>query len=390
MNLIETYATSSGLKIGEPFIYEKFFPIPFEKYVLIHAGGGQRAKQYDLYEEVLTLLIPILSKEGYNVLQIGAEDDPKLNFIADLRGSSSLGQTAYLIRNASLLIGNDSCNAHMASHFKTPHLVLFGSTSPKNHAPAFGGKSIYLESHRNGNKPSFVSEENPKTINFIKPEEIANAALKLLNLEQRINIETLYIGPKFPIRFLELVMDTVMNPQAFPGAVPVARMDYLFDEDMLANNLQGRAFGIVTNKPINIELLKTFKRNIAGVVYLIEEGSSTKFVKDLMNNGIGYQVATYVQGEELGKLKLEFFDYGIIDARTTPTKDTLENSDKMDISSLCKTNKFLLSKDEIFLSKKLWQEHKPTPSFEENSFLLDLEDADLLKEIQHYYIYNAK
>src|ERR1051325_6641826 len=108
MNLIERYALDCGLKIDIPFLYKKFFPIPFKKFVLLHAGGNFESKRYDYYNEVIEMLFPILRKNGYQFVQIGGEKDTEVNTVVDLRGKTSIHQAAYLINRAALLIGNDS------------------------------------------------------------------------------------------------------------------------------------------------------------------------------------------------------------------------------------------------------------------------------------------
>ena len=128
-------------------------------------------------------------------MQIGGNDDAPIRGTIDMRGKTNIHQTAYLVKNASLLAGNDSCNIHFASGFNIPLVGLYGSTSPKNSGPFFGDKNkqIVIESDRKGKQPSFQMNENPKTINWIKPEQIAQPILDLLKIDKKINIDRIYI-----------------------------------------------------------------------------------------------------------------------------------------------------------------------------------------------------
>ena len=63
MHLIESYATNCGLKIDEPFIYEKFFPLAFDKYITFSPASNP-AQDYDYWVEVINIIHPKLKKEG--------------------------------------------------------------------------------------------------------------------------------------------------------------------------------------------------------------------------------------------------------------------------------------------------------------------------------------
>lgn len=391
MNLIETYSLNTGLKIEKPYMYEKYFPIPFDKYILIHAGGGMPSKFYDYYNEVIELLKP-LREQGYELIQIGGEGDSDLHSIIDLSGKSDIHQTAFLVKRAKLLIGNDSCLAHLAAALNTPVVALYGPTTPQNHGPYFGEleKKILIESHRKGEKPSFSKEESPKTINFIKPEEVAKAAFKLLDIKENITRESLFIGKEYGAFKMDVIMDTIVAPESFQGAFLDARMDLEFNEEKLAANLQIRPFAITTNKPINLNLLKGFKKNVMGVCYEVEKDSDPSFIKSLLNSGIQYNIFTQLKQEDIGDLKLKFFDYGLIHTREKMSKEKIENHEKMTKYTLYKTTKFLLGRNKIYLNKIDWQDDKSVPLLENNVAKIHIDNPEFFNEAESYYIYNEK
>ena len=389
-HLIETYATASGFKIDKPSIYENFFPLPFEKYILFHAGSGQPAKNYDYFSEVISMIGKILQDNQYQLLQIGGKDDPQISNTIDLRGKTNFHHTAYLIRRASLLIGNDSCNMHIASGMNTPLIGLYGSTCPKNHGPYFGDKSkqIILESNRKGNKPSFVVNENPKTINLIEPEKVAQSILDLLHIDHKIDRETLFIGPQYTNFVIEVIMDTVVKADFFKGAVLNVRLDYLFNEDILAKNLSIRPLCILTNQPININILKQFRANVALVIYDLDENFSNNFVKEMMEAGIPYQLVSFLEGEKLNQAKLKLFDYGIILKREKITKEKFEKSEKISKLTKWKTNKFLLSDNKMYLNKEDWINKKSINDFSENENVVNLDNPEFFQESDFIYLFN--
>ena len=55
--------------------------------------------------------------------------------LVDLTGKTSLGEVAALVREADLLLCNDSATLHLAACYGTPSVALFGPTNPSKWAP---------------------------------------------------------------------------------------------------------------------------------------------------------------------------------------------------------------------------------------------------------------
>ena len=179
MHLLETYALSTGSKIGEPFILKKFFPVKYEKYITLQNSSGMPSKCYDYFQETINFLLPMLQKHGIGIVQIGGPEDYPLNNVENLQGKTNIHQTAYIINNSLLHLGNDSFAIHMASAFGVKCVGLYSITLPEIAGPFYNKKnSICL--YPDSEKPSFNPNESPKRINKIKPEEVASACLKLL------------------------------------------------------------------------------------------------------------------------------------------------------------------------------------------------------------------
>ena len=265
--LAETYALQIGVKLDKPSAYETYYPLdhPLDKVVLIHSFGGKivdtpqgkqiafPSKVYDFYSEVVAIIKPILEPLGYRLYQIGAPNEPLVPGVTHLVGRTSIHQCTYLVKRCALLIGNDSVWAHMRGAFGEPLIVCYGGTSTPHH-PFWRNreKTILIESHRFGKKPSYQSMENPKTINVIPPEQVANAALSLLDQPQ-ISRQSLSIGAAYNQPIIELIPDVVMDPRVQTPVPPIIRMDLHFSEENLAKNLQVRKCQIITNREIDID-----------------------------------------------------------------------------------------------------------------------------------------
>ena len=64
MHLIERYATSCGVKIDKPYIYETFFPVNVEKYISFQPFSKYPSKNYDYWDEVVAVISPYLQQNN--------------------------------------------------------------------------------------------------------------------------------------------------------------------------------------------------------------------------------------------------------------------------------------------------------------------------------------
>lgn len=411
-SLAEVYSLGCGAPIGQPTMVESYFPldVPVEKAILIHAFAGSvkdsngrkvpafPAKIYDYYPEVISLLKPILEPLGYKFYQIGTSDETPLSGIKHLCGLTTMHQCNYLVRRAALLLGNDSMWAHIRGAAKKPLVVPYGSTS-KPHFPFWRdeSKTVLIESHRGGNKPSYASSEDPKTINWITPEEIVNACLRVLGIEKQIDRNSFYIGPDYTNQLIELIPDVIIHPDMNIRAPIVVRMDYHHDETMLFKNLILRKASVICNKEIDIDKLKYFKDQIYSIRIEIDKVSPT-WVKKLKSTGIKTDFfSTETDPFKLKSMRLDFYDCCLFDTFTPPTKSEFlkyasqylnkKLDDSFNMSNLSfKTNKILLSNGKIFLSKPHWNKGIYTESSDNNTAKV-IDEPSFWEEYSHCYFF---
>ena len=143
MHLIETYALNCGLKIDEPFIYDKYCPIPFEKYISFQPYSKYDAKSYDYWQEVINQIFPKLQAENIHIIQIGGKDEKPIDNCYHLQGKTSISQAAYIIKNSIIHLGVDSFGVHIASHYDKKIIALYSNSRPENAGPYFKKKSKY-------------------------------------------------------------------------------------------------------------------------------------------------------------------------------------------------------------------------------------------------------
>lgn len=353
MRLLDTYSLYCGAKIDKPFIYESYFPLPFTKYVTFQAETPYNSRNYAYWQDVLDMIIPVLAKAGIMVIQLGLPKEAGYQRLIDIRGKTNLHQLAYLMRRSMLHFGPDSFGVHLASHFDIPIVSLYSISMPEVAGPHFGDKSkhvLFKAYERVGNKkPSYSPKESPKSINTIKPEEIANAIFKLLGIDYVVPFETIMMGTRYSNLIVrELVPNSlhIMPQREQPIEL---RTDIFYDEAILAHHLNyWQKAVIITNKPIPITLLRNFKPHIAMVAYHLPENDSAEFANEVVLAGIPLVLLSRLSPELIQKKKIKYYEFGVINQIVEPDSKIIENLRK-DLGQLYyRSCKLVASNGQIF------------------------------------------
>ncbi len=127
------YVYDVGDYIGFDLDYSESFDVVLcDGYNRKNKFAKWHVKSYPKYPELANLL----KKEGYSVCSIGMKPE----YIEGTEDRTDIGmlKTASLIRNARLIISNDTGWYHVAAAFKKPGIVLFTCTLlSKNYDPKF-------------------------------------------------------------------------------------------------------------------------------------------------------------------------------------------------------------------------------------------------------------
>lgn len=389
-----------GVKVSKPFIQTQYFPLEFEKYIIVNSGGRMIGKLYPLYSDVISLLTPIVAQHGYHFVQIGSPEDVQVNGCLDLRGKTNLHQSAFLIQNCELLISNDTSCMHIASGFDKNLVALFGTTQPENHGAYFGDKNnqINLVSHRNGNKPSFASDESPRTISLVKVEDVCTAVLKLLNIENNLTQKSLLVGDLYcqPHHEINFIPDYSL-PDDVAGQI-IMRCDLFHDLNLIIQNLQRRKFILRLNQEIDLNILQQLKPNIEAILFEIDETTDVNYLKNIQKLGIGLNLFTKLSIEEHNAIKLKYLDLPIVNRLEKTSLDQVkENIKKYQNSTeppdLTKeyfyySKKHYLSQGKIFNSVQDFRIQKSVYNIEEKS-IANLQDQNFLNEINHFLLFSS-
>lgn len=428
MHLLERYALACGispLKIGKPFIFKKYFPIPYDKYIVIHASSGMEAKNYDYYNSVLNMCIESIRSSGYGLVQIGGAEDSKINYCFHAQGQTDLNQVAYIINGASLLIGNDSFSTHMASAFGIPSVTTYSVCPPENCGPFWKSEKQYkiMSPLEEGHFPSYSSHEDPKTVNKIKPEEVVSKillALPDLDSKKVLNIKSHYIGSKYhhshevniipnfplsddfkkdhiqkkrrpPIIRMDLLkekeeknLNFLLSCLFLPGNV--IKTDSIFDIKSVVSKLH-EAQKISCAFVLNSKNYKNVKDNIDFLKACKAAGAQGFFVLNPISQNLSDEIVKEIKILYLGS-HISFEEQGSA-LNNTQIKDRLnEIFAKTDKSkTFFNSRKAYLSKDGIFASEAAFKDGIQTKSGPTPILKLKIEADSFLKEIEDIYIY---
>lgn len=395
-HLLETYSLQTGAKISKPFIVKNFYPVP-ERYITIHNSSGMGGKNYDYFQDVVDEIFEDLEKLNIKIIQIGGIEDTPLERCVHLHGKTSYHQTAYIIQNSLLHIGNDSFPIHLASASNIPLISLYSVTTPEIAGPYFYKENAHCFSPEyKGSKPSFNPNENPKTVNTIKIEKIIEKIYQVLNIDNPKKIETLLIGNKYNEKIIDFVPNTLINQNIISNSRINMRVDLLdnhFDENIIFANLQLGKFQLYLNnkrKINNISGLNILKQNIHSVIFDVsDEPSDLSYIKSLIKSGIK-PIIYYTKNnlEYFNNLKIDLLDFNLQFIKHEISKeesDFLKNISNID-NLFLKSNKIILSGGKAYLSEGHLEQNEH--SYSKAGQLKNIKNLQSLeKDISYLMIY---
>ena len=270
MHLIEKYSLNCGIspkKLKQPYIYTSYYPIGTEKYLVIHPSSGMQSKNYSYYQDIVDFIYDEVTAQGYSIVQIGEAKDQNLSKCINLQGKTNIHQTCYILKNASMFIGNDSFSTHVCSSYRVPSVSLYSVIQPEVSGPYWNnGRQFTIMSPLSTKKPKYSNEDPDKDINKIKPEQILEKiklALPGLLSKNSYNFDSIFFGKSYPNVSIEIIPDSEHIFNLAPELVANIRFDYLKDKNITNKNIESclanllnRRCGIITHRPININVLK--------------------------------------------------------------------------------------------------------------------------------------
>ena len=385
MNLTEKMALDCAVKISEPFVDLFFFPIQSDNFIIFDTRSRYAFGTYDFYQDVLSMISGYLEENDIQVLQFANDDSYKLTgdkcFI-----NINKKQEAYLISKCKLIVCNENYSLYSAAALNKKSIGLYSVFDSRNTAPVWNKESqVIIESSRDGNKPAYNQlSEKPKTINFIDPYEVASEILNNLGIEHDLNkYELLHLGENYNQKIIEIIPDFTSQAGFLQGTSINLRLD-------LVDNLKGEIFqywmsnrkvNLITDQDLNMQLLKSFQKNILSLTIMVTDKISEAFLKACKS--LGLKIKLYcADKKKINDYRFKFLDWNI-------EKDFNDDLYLEKIENIKKSSKYVSSK--IIFSKG--QKYASKASFL-NEDVLDKDGNDVIlseefeEELDYFKIYN--
>ena len=384
MNFIENLTLHSGLQQSTPSINQAFFPIVAEKYITFHTEDHQ-SKQWDHLQEFINLIKPYLDKEGIEIVELGWNKEAITNINISAKNLDPKN-CAYILEKSLLHIGVENFITQLSSFYDVPCVSLYSNTSPDVFSPSWGDKEKYrqwcIEPCRDKFKPSYSGNENPKSINAIPAEKVAAQCLDILGIDHDLSgLSILHIGEGFHATCLEAVPDFTPTPEFFPQSVVNIRMDYHFDESQLPHFTNNRKISIISDRPVNIGLLRQISPAIQALFFKINENFDEEYISQI--KGLARPLSLILdQDADASATRYKFFDTKV-EEEVKKTKKDLDIADKICDTTRYKSSKMIFSKGKQYSCKAALQQDIPTS---EDQKVID--DPVFWEESQYMKLYN--
>ena len=382
MNFLENYALSCNLKVDKPTIWSAYYPVLYDNYIVVDTSSVDPLFVYEHWQKIINLIQPSLSKKGIYILQVGPPDSPKLENVHRTNGTATYNQISYILDKSKLLISGNSFSLHVAASAALKSISLVRNFEAVPFSP-------YWEE----GCESFIGHEdksfNGRPINQIKPEDVAKSICEFFGCDFDFPFETIYIGEKNKdgMEFLETIPNQAVNLTSMGVSSIIFRMDLVYDEAYLHQQLQQGECTIVTNKRINFRLLKKFKNKINEVVYVVQQSNDDeKFCSFCRNLGITVILVSRLSKKEINHKKMIYMEIGNILPQPSHIKTRKKISNISDLKKcVYLSNKYTLSKGKIYISEAAWLNSAPAES-KKDAQEIYMKDKEFWKNLDTYWI----
>ena len=395
MHVLESYALQNDFQIDKPFIYERYFPLAIDKFITIDTSSmGTSAMAYDYWQLVVDIILPYLKERDITIIQLGDKDDQPLKNCYMAIGQCNFNQKAYVVKKSLLNISSNNETSHVASAYGNKQIVLFpnnchvGQFKPYWSDPE--NLTVIPTECSSSNNPSFNPNENPKSINSIKPERIASEILVKLGIHgyvsefKTIKIGSLYSKPKIESNLTNLIDVKKLGVNSL-----IVRMDLNFNEESLALQLNQCHCSIITNKSFNPQILSQYKSKIVELVYYLEDDNDPNFIQKAKENSINYLVRSRKDTAQTNDFKLQYMDYGLVQQIPQVTQDDIEELKGLK-NLYYKSKHFIIHQNSFYPGSAAVKNQKYGASTMEGELNPVIDDPLFWEDRDHFYFLQKK
>ena len=393
MHVLESYALQNDLKIDKATAYEKFFPLAIDKFITIDTSNlGTPALTYDHWQLVVNIIHPLLKEEGIGIIQMGSKECRPLINCYMTQGQCNFNQKAYILKRSLVHASPNNESSHMASIYDKKSVVLFPDNCyPNQFSPYWTDpENLEIMSPPSSQKPSFNPAESPKSINKIKPEDVAKKILNFAGIHAYVpEFTTLRIGSLFHNRRLESNLTHLLDAEKLGVSSLIVRMDLNFNEEALRKQLETVPCSVITNRALSDDTLKHYGKRIVELVYYIEDDNDPDFIRKVKEKSINYLLRSRKGEAQTNNFKLDYFDYGLIqkiENKSLNNFEELKNKEEL----YFKSNRFIIHNNGFYPStSSLLKQMHATPSVDHEPYPI-IDDPLFWEEEEHFHFFVKK
>ena len=393
MHVLESYALQNDLKIDRATVYEKYFPLAVDKFITIDTSNlGTSALTYDHWQLVVDLIHPKLEEQGVKIIQLGNKDCVPLRQCYMTLGQCNFNQKAYVLSKSLVHACPNNESSHIASVYNKKSVVLFSHNCyPSQFLPYWTDKDNLETLKPNlSSKPSFNPNENPKSINSIKPEHVAQKILNLAGVYTfSPEFETVKIGSSFHRPRIESTLTHLLDTKKFGVSSLIIRMDLNFNEDVLRKQLESCECSIITNRPLSDEILNEHHKKIVELVYYIEDDNNPSFIQKVKEKSITYLLRSRKDKEQTSDFKLDYLDYGLVNQMPARSQNDFEELKGLE-NLYYKSTHFIIHNNKFYPSTAAYSRNiQGGPSMQHDPQPV-IDDPLFWEEEEHFHFFVKK
>jgi hypothetical protein len=199
-HIVKSICRAAGIKGSielRPYLYltttELLATRRSQKHIIMQSTGLSAAhpmRNKDWYPERFKEVCRVLS-EHHAVIQVGSASDPPLQSALDLRGKTTLRETAALLANAEVFVGLVGGLMHLARAVDCPSVIVYGGREHPDQTGYIANVNLYSPIEC---APCWLRNDccnEHKCMKAISSEEVVSAALEQIrNSPPKLPVET--------------------------------------------------------------------------------------------------------------------------------------------------------------------------------------------------------
>ena len=323
MNYLYKFCHSCGVSPSKPFIPTAFFPITYDKYIIIQ--NSKIEGEYEYIEEVMDYIVPLI--KDVKIIQIKLSTKDKTIPRAKIYEGLSLPQFNFLVKNAMSVLTNSPYCREVAAALSVPNVLIINKNKTNQEQPSWYKNCIEKD------KSAYA-------------EDIAEGLLNLSKIDNFINsLKPFYCGDSYKTKVMEVVPNFNPIEIGLTGQTLNLRSDWTNETKYIKDFIYTNHVNLITDKRIELQPSK----NLIQINLEVTKNTSQEDI-DFYKN-LTKQLRLYCRNKnDLQDLRLKFIDEQIHEEKLITKKD-LDIDRYICNNTIYKSSKMIISNKKTYTSR---------------------------------------